>query len=634
MRLDDLVTLLPEDGVTPPEGWRGGHPVEGAYRLVAAAEQTLADVLTTGRDGCDGEVLRAVREAAVTLAGHVLDLAGGQRAVDSRCARDVVAAREAMCRARDLVHRRRAGTARVVGEDSWFSGAEELVKSPECLTSTPTDLLGYATAATTAATTTAAHLVIGLRGSGSYLAPLWTAAFRRHRHDTTYLTARPRRRYTEVSTLSAEDLGITPEERERVARRIGSANTDVPVLLIDDAVSSGGTLAPVLAWLRALGATPITVSLLRDIHLDRLSPAVHLDGVHVHVHGHGGVVTPPPTGGADPASLFGRLLDELPGLRGTTVHRAVPMPPGYWTRYAAAHSTLDPDSLHAVDHRPRKHRFVLDATRDGRPSRLVAKFVGLWPFDLEETRRWHRFDVLTPHCHGTAGGYLFYDWVDGQVADTGTGADGLEDDLVERLADYCATALRHDSGGLLAGAQVLRRIERAVRTLAAANWLDDDGAAALVSAARRQEQHVGRLVQLPRNQGAWHFVRTPERWFRLHADASHWERRLDVAEEIAAVGTELALPHEAIRAVCARYGDLGGDRTAWERVRWAVPQHLARVVAEFAEHDRAVARVPRRYRRAPGQEAARYRLRHDRLRDCLHDWVPRLLESPGREGDG
>ena len=105
-----------------------------------------------------------------------------------------------------------------------------------------------------AAASPAPFAVVGLRTSGSYLAPLLAAMLRRRGHEATALTARPSH--------------ALPGHKRRALRAGGT------VVITDDPPSSGGSIATVAAAVERLGVSPASIVLALALFGDELPSAL------------------------------------------------------------------------------------------------------------------------------------------------------------------------------------------------------------------------------------------------------------------------------------------------------------------------------------------------------------------------
>ena len=254
--------------------------------------------------------------------------------------------------------------------------------------------------------------------------------------------------------------------------------------------------------------------------------------------------------------------------------------------------------------------------------RVVAKYVGFWPFDVNELYRWRAVGSLAPVTFGVTDGYLLYEWVDGTILESGSGEAGLGEDFGIAVAEYVAKSSARYEAGQLDGRDALVRIKRSISRLSAVGWMDDNLASDLIQRLKHEPICHRSLVQWPRNQGAWHFVRVSgqPKWRRLHLDASHWEKRVDPAQEIAAVCAELALPPHELVDICRRYSRLSGDEHVLKEAIWNSLVYVATILSEFEEHEQALAHLPSLLMRE-GVEEDEYTRRLDTLRSYVRIWA-------------
>ncbi len=559
----------------------GTAPDAALFEALCLLEQVFADTAQTARQPFDPGVAGRLRQAAAAAAvGLWGDAAGGT----GRCAVDAAGA--------DRLRELRDGLPTASAVRAWLAShlgdglpgsrfhTEFAPKVPECLSTAPIAYDAYVTAVARwldgqgAAGRDSGAVAVGIRTSGSYLAPLWVAGHARLGWPCTYRTVRPPSRYTRAGADA--DAGPAPDELTglRAAR----------IYLVDDGTATGHTLAAGLAALASAGA-----------HGGRVTPVLYREPARP-VASPAGLVVLPGTGHAC-ARRPGRARPEVAAAlrdlgRGLTARDTDvrPLPAGYWSRYLTCHAAPGADAPPAVN--LRKHRYLVHA-RDtaGAQVRLIAKYLGHGWCARAEVEVLGLLPASVPVL-GLSGGFLFLHYVDGHVAGFRDGPAWSGADIT-RMA-RCVGGLRHRA--LLQLMTPAAVSQRAVDSLA---WLRARGVrglpqpSAVAAPAIAPDGAPVPVVRAPRNHGFWHLLRGDDgRLIRLHRDVGHWERRIDPVEDLASLAVEAGLTEAAldhlVRAYAADVSTVDPAPVSTGRLVAGVLSHARRVLAEFEAREALV----------------------------------------------
>lgn len=451
----------------------------------------------------------------------------------------------------------------------------------DCLSAYPVDFRRYAAAVEALAPSRVSGrcLVLGIRTTGSYLAPLWTHAVRSAGSDADYLTVRPRRRLD--GTIELPDL---PGDQVAEARE---------VLIVDDGVFTGRTLEHVENAVAA-AAQPET----------RIQSSVYF-GHSVAARRRSSASTVPVSGcrrrlpkldDSDLREFFANAVRQL-GLGALVLDAPVrPCPPGYWHRYLGMRVDVPQHVIDGLDHRVRKRRYRFSITgTDGARVNVVAKYLGWGPLVEHEIRTlrelWYPDTVL-----GAASGFLLCRWLPGRVVGFGGGRTWPVSD-VDRLGANAALLYLHH---LLRDADPGEWRDRVDATVRRWERLSPVAATSLRQLAASPRPFP--VVTLPRNQGHWHYVRLDDGDFRrFHQDRGRWDQRADPAWDLASTVLELGLDSTQTARLLAAYRDRSGDVGVAGRLPLAAAEYALAAMDELRQHHKLVAGVPARFRR-PGPD--------------------------------
>lgn len=579
------------------------------FELCCAYEQVWADlalVTAADRRGPRHAAARAFGALASDLAEHVLFRDGAAdplAAVAARCRAEVAAAADLA--AADLDRR------------------EGYVNPPECFTRDLIDLDGYAAFARghAAARAGTSAVVVGIRTSGSYLAPIWDAALRVEGCRTVTVTARPRRapqvdtdgRFTDP----APDEVWTPPAEDDTLVRTAVAGWDLAAtgaVVIDDLAFTGSSFVRVDNYLTGLGIDGRRTDFAQDLPVN---PAFLTAAAAARLASRRPLTAPRVPDGPDrlgePARRFFADLLSRTG-RDVRVDGVELAPPTFAQRHLAARTTVPPAEHVHFTRRGRDRHHLLTAEVNGRPTRLFAKVFGVGHTAERELDRIRRFGDGGYAVVALAGGFLLYEWIDGRPLGPDE-ADRFGDEDIDRLAEYAATLSHLNRTGRLDPATHIRDVaDRVRRVLPAGRSID--------ATAHRWLPTGGSVptVEAPRNQGHWHHIRAAEgRLRRVHLDLGEWSWTMDPAEELAAAVLELGLSAAQAQRLAAGYAARTGDEGVAARMPLGTVSYAARLLDSYHYWDGQLRQMPARYRRpADHPSVLAEQVRRTRVEDALH----------------
>jgi hypothetical protein len=486
-----------------------------------------------------------------------------------------------------------------------------------------------------------AAIVIGIRTSGCYLAPIWDAALRSAGSQSVLLTARPDRQQCmdadgRSTDPSPDELWVPPAEddlllKEALAGRDARA---VHAIVIDDLAFTGSSFVRIDNYLAGIGVAGANVIFIEDTPLivNTLTPAARARFSERRVVTAPKMPDSPEGAGEAAARFFDELLAPVevngPDIRVTAAELAPPM---FALRHLAARISVPSELIVHFNPRARDRRYLIDATVDGRPTRLLAKILGTGFLAEREVERIRRFEDASYRVVAYRGGFLFYEWIEGEPLGPDD-AHLLEDADVDRLATYAAKISRLNFAGHLAGDvyadDVRGRLRRAITPA-------ESGARSLepaISMFLRAVPGSVPIVNAPRNQGHWHHVRTHDGDLRrVHVDIGEWSWRMDTAEELASAVIELGLSPAQQEQLISRFIAHTGDDGVAARMRLGAVSYAARILESYRYWDGQVEQVPAEYRRpAEHPLVVRERPRRSRMLDA----ISRVLVIGHEEGDG
>lgn len=573
------------------------------YEICCAYEQILADLYFEVSDGHRARFHRSAAAFADVASGLAGVLAPGGRAGDLDAA----------------VGRARAEVSSHDGASfAALSGpAEAYVRLPECFMrdlldlDTYTDFVGerLADVAPTAVA------VVGLRTTGSYLAPVWDAALRNRAIPRLTVTARPKRdpRFGadgRVVDAIPDARWVPPDEdASRLAAWFGGLDPrTVTVVVVDDLAFTGSQFVRTDNYFQDLGVPAESIVFVQNkpLVMTSLTPTAFERLAERPVWS----ASRTPDGPERPeaaARFFAGLLDGAGATDGRIDITAARLaPPTFTQRHLSAATTVPVDQFVHFNPRARDRHHLLDARVDGRPTRLFAKVLGTGLFGDEETRRIREFGPLGYRVIACRGGFLFYEWIDGQPL----GADEahlLTDDDIDGLAEYAALLGRLNAAGSAHPDQYADDVVGRLRGVVDLPAELSERLTAATTAFVRGRRRTVPMVDAPRNQGHWHHIRTTAgRLRRVHLDLGEWSWRMEVAEELAATVVELGLSARQTKRLVDSYAARTGDDDVVERMAMATVSYVARVFDQYRFWAGQIEQVPNRFRRpADGAAAAR-----------------------------
>lgn len=600
---------------TPADALAAGRRL---FEVCCAYEQVWADLALTAAPSEDRRAWHATARAfgalATELAGHVLFgmAAGGVAAAAGRCREEVSAA------------------DRLVTPD--LDRREAYVNPAECFTRDLTDLDGYAAFARRHATALAgvSAVVVGIRTSGSYLAPIWAAALRAEGRRTVTVTARPRRsprvgaggRFVDPA---AGDVWIPPEDDDALLRTVlgGWDVAGTAAIVVDDLAFTGSSFVRVDNYLTGLGIAGGRTVFAQS---SPLNPALLTPDAAARLAARRPLTAPArpdgPVGPGAPARRF--FADLAAGVsRDIRVTGAELAPPTFAQRHLAARTIVPASEYAHFTGRGRDRHHLLEAELDGRPTRLFAKVFGVGHLADREVELIRGFGDGGYQVVAHVGGFLLYEWIPGRPLGPDE-AEQLDDEDVDRLAAYAATVRTLYGAGRVDGTALGRAVTDRVRRVSP---VDD----ATLAAVEKRAAAAGpaAVVEAPRNQGHWHHIRgTDGRLRRVHLDLGEWSWTMDPAEELAAAVLELGLSAEQRKRLVAGFAARTGDDCAEARLSLGTVSYAARVLDSYRFWDGQVAQTPERYRRpADHPSLLAERARVDRFEAALHSALAEVVDG-------
>ncbi|MFB6719670.1 hypothetical protein ACFCV3_05885 [Kribbella sp. NPDC056345] len=480
----------------------------------------------------------------------------------------------------------------------------------------------------------ASLLVIGIRTSGSYLAPIWAAAAERcgipqlaisvrSPRDTT----RPDRLADPVSESIPVMLPLRPDhdEVQIFVDRHGSA---VAAAVLDDLAFSGTSFLAVRHYLDALKVGPAVFAQNSTLIATTLAPgprkSFERTPVLVAPRGEDG----PGRAGVSPTVFFEGILNESAAPQESVrVLRVERGPSPYMHRYYAARTTVPLDVISHFDPRGRDRHYLVEVETDGRRRSLFAKVLGSGVASAAEFDRLRAYEVIGRTWFGHAAGFMFEPWNDGQARAFGDASPTTAE--VDQLAHHAAVLFGTNACGKLATSLYVDDVRRRVMRVATTLGSSVEQTAAQIDWNGLQARAGARipLVQAPRNQGHWHYLFGDTKVTRVHLELGEWSWRIDPAEDLASTVIELGLDSAQARQLLA--GALtGSDRTeAANRLPLGALSYLARALNAYAYWEDQLALIPRRFLRPDKEVAAAAELVRQRQ---LIAAFTNLIEDPER----
>lgn len=583
-------------------GSRNASITEDMFDTVCALEQVLADArlfLCTPRSDDSRRLLRAcqgLRRIATDVARFVwLGSANYDREWFTSALRDlriVLPERSAMVTLE-------AAACSLAQQDNYNSPPAVLPVQPESHIWGPVDPLAYVAAVQSVCTSLdlARCAIIGLRSSGSYLAPLWAAVLDDSRCNAVLLTLR-------ATVPGTETIATARRHRIRVFPRGPHPDLDAfdmvgrQVVLVDDSVDTGSTARAALSVLYRHGARPADVKLA--VHRNTTAEDVHhrvgelLDrGSILFMSGWRRSLPPRPIDPSAEAACQRYLRGALADLGND--YQLVAMReigPSYAAAYIAARSHAEP---HAVDAALRDCGFnvwrplLLTVERRSAVRTVVAKYVGFGPLARVSVDAMRTCPVF-PEVLGLTRGYLFYLFVEGEQLPFGRGLPWTDSEVRQLALSVAHTVRTRESRTVPADA--LSRSTRA--TMEDLSRLDVGQLAQLADVRFRIDEPYVTLVQAPRSYGHWHFIRNRASGVtRTHQDIAHVERWIDPIEDLAGIVFECSLDDSETEALLRAYQALVPTSISEGRAALATLRYLGRVLADYAAWDRVAERVVR-----------------------------------------
>jgi adenine/guanine phosphoribosyltransferase-like PRPP-binding protein len=555
-------------------GARDSHRVaETDFELVCTLEQFLADLSAE----CSVELpaCTALRSAAVALARHLWF--GGEAVVSPATAlkRSVAS----LPRAAELVEMWRAGSG---AEPHRFPDTTDAwVVWPDCRAGCPVDYQRYARCALESIAEWippgSETLVIGVRSSGSHLGPIWAAAALASGSRSRFVSVRPprqlpagmfERRTGEVELPALASLGRAGQH----------------VIIVDDLVGTGSTLSRVVQATRQridAGAADIHVSIgtehgkdvVHDIVARRTGvTSVRVLGAEVRL--------PSREGEEDRAADEEALLAWLRPILQRALDRSIAvvdieaLAPGFEARFLAEKPAVPAAALAARERANRRYRATFRAGDVERTVVVKPLGPGIWGRHEEARLR------SLPHLKvmGVVDGLLLSEWIPGCPLPFGRGCE-LSDRQI------------HELGAAMARAHALLDRRMLVRDALfgplghSLHGLEALGAAQLPDerriSARIREDRVP-VVLAPGNEAHWHVIVDAEGdLHRLGQDLAHGDRRIDPAEDVAAVALELGLDGPRTAALLSAYAGANRERISAGRLAAGALRHMWRTLTLY-----------------------------------------------------
>jgi hypothetical protein len=529
----------------------------------------------------------------------------------SRIAHQVLFADDGADGLRDTAQRAKNA---VTNLDPWLATTpddlpERYTNLPECFMRDLVDLEAYGRFALRQVIRLAppAAIVIGIRTTGSYLAPIWDAALRSIGTHTIAVTARPRRSPRidasgHFADPSPTDRWVPPDD-DRILLDRTLARHDpqlMTAIVIDDLAFTGSSFVRIDNYLTDIGIPASGIVFVQDTPLvmNSLTPEAKARMTTRRVLAAPRVDDGPTSLGEAAHHFFGDLLSNMdcggPDVRVTSVELA---PATFAQRHLAARTTVPVEQFVHFNPRGRDRHYRLEATVDGQPTRLFAKVFGVGFFAEKEVERIRRFRELAYRVLTHAGGFLFYEWIDGDPLGSDD-AHLLGDVDIERISEYAA-ALRtlNPAGHVTAHGYAMDVVDRLRRAVDMTDPGQDLLGSAVTDFLRRAPGWIP-LVNAPRNQGHWHHVRSRNRGLlRVHLDLGEWSWKMDAAEELASAVIELGLSSAQERRLVSDFAARTGEDTVADRMRLATISYVTRMLDSYRYWDGQIEQIPTRYRR-------------------------------------
>jgi pyrimidine operon attenuation protein/uracil phosphoribosyltransferase len=567
---------------------RSSEPTTELYERLCSLEQTTSDIAavlgeggTVGRwrDGIEGLRTAAVTAARALWFAETVDASWD---VHIRQLIGLLPDGDEL----EAGWRRRAAH---IGRIGVFEYLDTWPTWPECLSTEPVDYRAYAhrVADLIGSTTQAPQAVVGLRTSGSFLGPIWTAAVRVHRPTVPFVTIRPLH-----PSLRTRDRSL-PSVLDRHADT--ASLRGLRTVVVDDLTGTGTTIRSALDFLSNAGLSrgALSVSLyrcssVRDTARRLGIAATDLFAVRrVYARWPQARHRPPPI--ADVRTYFQRTLaGHTPP---SEVLEVSPLDYCYPLRYLSAATGVDAVAASAYVHGGARHRRYLLRVRTGEDhATLLAKPLGFGYFAADELRRLAGLPHY-PRVHAITGGYLFYRWEPGRAMPfrdrTGIGRIRAED--LDVIAMVAASTAQHAPGRMvLPRAGVLPRVGATIQEL---QRFGIGGMPTVDDIFGAIDEPWLPVVVAPPNNGHWHYVRRPDgALMKLHREVGNVMRRSDPVEDIGAAGVELGLSAAEVMRVAEGYAALSGDVPSPGRMAIGVMQHVCRALREFSHYREHFAR--------------------------------------------
>jgi hypothetical protein len=587
------------------------HPVaESDFELVCTLEQFLADLSAA----CSVELpaCGALRRAAVDLARHLWF--GDQSGDAARALRHCVAS---LPRAAELAELWRGACG--ADRDRFPDTTDAWVVWPDCRAGCPIDYPRYARCALASIPAWippgSETLVIGVRSSGSHLGPIWAAAARAS-GPSSFVSVRPPRQLPAALFERRTDEIELP-----TLASLGRAKRQV--IIVDDLVGTGSTLARVVQATRKLidaGASDIHVSIgtefdaavVHDIVARRTGIAsIRVLGAEVRLSSS---ETEPDRAG-DPEALrawLGPILQRAVG-RAISVVDVEALAPGLEARFLAEKPAIPAEALATRERANRRYRAVLRA--GDAAWTVVVKPLGPGIWGRHEQARLRC--LPRPRVLGVVDGWLVSEWIPGRPLPFGGGCE-LSDRQIHELGTAMARGHALLDRRMLARDALLGPVAHSLR------WLDALGAPELPDertiSARITEDRVP-VVLAPGNEAHWHVIIDDDgELHRLGQDLAHGDRRIDPAEDVAAVLLELGLDAPRTAALLSAYAGANGDRISTGRLAAGALRHLWRTLTLYEVFDVRARELATDGRRAAGDGPLH------RRREALRGLGPTVLD--------
>jgi hypothetical protein len=577
------------------------------YELACACEQVLSD--------CHADAPSADRQRL-----HAMSLAwaglASQLATQLFYSQTTSHLLEVVDRVEDRASEQQVTWATELAQLSAADPSALYATSPECFSRDLVDLWGYARfverQVKVLIPTTA--IVVGIRTTGSVLVPIWSAALTSIGAVAVALTARPHRRATigaggggYVDPSPTDVFEPTPEDDLRIHASLAGVDLRTTVaIVIDDVAHTGSSFLRVENYIAALGMDRRRVLYTQNspLILRSLTPEARASlGDRV-------VLVPPriadgPTDlGEDARAFFEGVLCGQSTSRFRRVTAVELAPPTFAHRYIATQTTVPIRQVVRFDPRGGDRHYLVRAERsEGGSAQLFAKLLGVGNWAEWELARIAHFEDLGYRGAFHSRGFLFYDWIEGELLDCDDGPTLAISDI-HRLAEHAVLLAAHSGAGRMSKEaycdEVVQRARSVVTTGQGRQQLRRIASEFLAGSPADVS-----LVEVSRNQAHWHYVRTRYGAIhRVHLELGEWSWKLNIAEELAAAAIELSLSVNQRVALISKFVDRTGDDNVTERMPLATISYLTRALSSYAHWDALIEQFPAAFRPHHGRAEA------------------------------